>query len=235
MKKLPIALMILLTAGVLFAQTAEAQRGRYYNQDSFRVQLGEFRPDGDSEYWTDKEQEFTGRPDDFEDSTLGLSYLHPLGPKLSLQVSGLFYEGIQDQAYLDFEDQAGRDILHTTELELASVTVGLLYRLAGPDAAVLPYVGAGGGVYSWRLSEFGDFIDFTTADLEIFDDFFEQEDEELGWYVTAGLEVPVADSWSVFAEGRWDNAEAELAGDFRGLGDLDLSGRSYSAGISFRF
>ncbi len=235
MKKILTGLMITLAAGLFTTGTAEAQRSQRYAQDSFRVQLGEFRPDGDSVYWTDSELDFTGRTEDFEDSAAGLSYLHPLGPKLSLQVSGFFYEGIQDQAYRAFEDQFGGDILHTTELELTSVTIGLLYRLAGPDAAVLPYVGAGGGLYSWRLSEFGDFIDFSGADLEIFEDFFEQEDEELGWYFTAGLEVPIADSWSVFAEGRWDNAEAELGGDFRGLGELDLSGRSYSAGISWRF
>ncbi|MFQ5526584.1 MAG: outer membrane protein [Thermoanaerobaculia bacterium] len=235
MKQLMNGLIALVTVSAFFAGPAEAQpRGRY-NEPTFRVQLGEFRPDGDSVYWDDKAFDFTGRAEDFEDTMGSVSYLHPLGPKLSLLVSGFFYEGTESQAYLAFEDEFGADILHTTELELNAFTVGLHYKLTGPDAAVIPYVGAGGGLYVWRIAEFGDFIDFGTADLEIFDDFFEQEDEDLGWYVTAGLEVPVADFWSLFAEARWDNAEGDLSGDFRGLGELDLSGRSYSAGLSWSF
>jgi len=236
MKRLLTAFVVTLIAGVVSAESAQAQRHRGgSNAPSLRVQLGEFQPDGDSLYWSDKARDFTGRARDFEDTAGGLAYLHPLGPKLSLQLSGFFYQGSENQAYLGFEDQFGGDILHTTELELNAVTVGLLYKLVGPDATVIPYVGGGGGIYSWRLSEFGDFIDFSGAELEIFNDYFEQKNEDLGWYFSAGLEVPLADFWSLYAEARWDHAEAELTGDFRGLGPLDLSGRSYSAGLSWRF
>lgn len=237
MKPSSLATMICLAAGLAWSQSAEAQYrqvGRY-NEPSFRIQLGEFQPDGDSRYWDDSAFDFDRTADDFEDTALGVSYLRPLGDRLSLQVSGFFYEGVEDLAYLRFEDQFGNDIVHTTELELAAVTLGLVYKFAGPDAALIPYVGAGGGLYAWRLAEFGDFIDFGDPDREIFDAFFEDEDEELGYYFTAGLEVPLADSWGLFAEARWDRAEAELGGDFRDLGDLDLSGRSYSAGVSFSF
>lgn len=236
MKRLITGLIALLTVAALSAEIAQAQpRGGRYNQPSFRVQLGEFTPDGDSVYWDDVAFDFTSTASDFEDTAGGLSYLHPLGPKLSFQASGFFYEGTQVLAYRNFEDQFGGDILHTTELELNAITVGLVYKLTGPDATIIPYIGAGGGIYAWRLAEFGDFIDFGGADLEIFEDFFEQEDEDLGWYATAGLEVPLADFWSIFAEARWDNAQGDLSGDFRGLGELDLSGRSYSAGVSWRF
>jgi hypothetical protein len=236
MKRLLLALIALSFAAAVVPETADAQpRHRRYNEPSFRIQLGEFQPDGDSRYWDDKAVDFTGGPSDFEDTFAGISYLHPLSDRLSVQFAGFGYEGIEDQAYIDFVDQFGGDILSTTELELTAITIGLLYQLTGPDAPLVPYVGAGGGLYAWRLTEFGDFIDFSTPDLEIFNDFFEQEDEELGWYFTAGLEVPLADSWGIFAEARWDNAKAELAGDFRGLGELDLSGRSYSAGVDFSF
>lgn len=226
-----------MIAGLAWTQSAEAQYrpGTRYTEPSFRIQLGEFQPDGDSIYWDDSAFDFDRTADDFEDTLFGVSYIRPLGERLGLQFSGSFYEGSEDLAYVRFVDQFGNDILHTTELELAAITVGFLYRFTGPDAALVPYVGAGGGLYAWRLSEFGDFIDFDDPQREIFSDFFEDEDEELGFYFTAGLEVPLADTWSLFAEARWDNAEAELGGDFRGLGDLDLSGRSYSAGISWKF
>lgn len=237
MKRPLIAIMVCLVSGWFFTEAAEAQyrRANRDNEPSFRIQLGEFEPDGDSVYWDESAVDFDRNAGDFEDASVGLSYIRPLGPRLGLQISGFFYEGAEDLAYFDFEDQSGGDILHITEIELAAVTLGLIYRFTGPDAALAPYIGAGGGLYSWRLTEFGDFIDFSDPDLEIFADFFEDEDEELGFYFTAGLEVPLADTWSIFAEARWDSAEADLAGDFQGLGALDLSGRSYSAGLSWSF
>ena len=237
MKKSVVVILIGLTSSLVLAAAAEAQyrRGNRYNAPSFRIQLGKFQPDGESSYWDGSAFDFDRQADDFEDSVLGLSYLRPLGSRLGLQISGFFYEGSEDLAYVRFEDQFGGDIVHTTELELAALTVGLIYNFTGPDAALVPYVGAGGGLYGWRLAEFGDFIDFDDPQLEIFEDSFEDESEELGFYFTAGLEVPLADTFSIFAEARWDSAEANLAGDFRGLGKLDLSGRSYSAGLSFSF
>jgi len=223
-------------SALLFAGASEAQyRAPRYNEPSFRIQLGEFQPDGESSYWDDSAFDFGRRNDDFEDTAIGLSYIRPLGPRLGVQFSGLFYEGTENLAYLDFEDQFGGDIAHTTELEVASLTLGLIYKFAGPEAALVPYIGAGGGLYAWRLTEVGDFIDFDDPNLEIFDAFFEEEDEELGLYFTAGLEVPLADTWSLFAEARWDSAEAGFSGDFLGLGELDLSGRTYSAGVSWSF
>lgn len=237
MKKLVLATLICLTSYLVLVETAEAQyrRGSGYDAPSFRLQLGEFQPDGDSSYWDSSAFDFDRTEKDFEDGAFGVSYLRPLGGRMALQISGFFYEGSENLAYIRFEDQNGNDIAHTTELEMTAVTLGLIYRFTGPDAALIPYVGLGGGLYSWRLTEFGDFIDFNDPQLEIFDAFFEDEDEEFGVYFTAGFEVPLAETWSLFAEARWDNAEAELGGDFRELGDLDLSGRSYSAGLSFRF
>lgn len=237
MRSTSLATAIFLAAGLFWSQNADAQYrqvGRA-NEPSFRIQLGEFQPDGDSRYWDDSAFDFDRTADDFEDAAFGVSYIKPLGDRLGLQISGFFYEGTEDLAYRRFEDQFGNDIVHTTELELAAVTLGLIYKFGGPNAALIPYVGAGGGVYAWRLSEFGDFIDFSDPQREIFDDFFEDEDEALGFYFTTGLEVPLADTWGLFAEARWDHADADLGGDFRDLGELDLSGRSYSAGISFNF
>lgn len=237
MKKAIVPGLACLTLGLLLSQSAEAQyrqAGRY-NEPSFRIQLGEFQPEGESRYWDDSAFDFDRTADDFDDAALGVSYIRPLGERLGLQISGFFYEGTEDLAYLRFEDQFGNDIVHTTEFELSAITLGLIYNFTGPDAALIPYVGAGGGLYAWRLTEYGDFIDFGDPQREVFEDFFEDKNEELGFYFSAGLEVPLADSWSLFAEARWDSAEADLGGDFRDLGKLDLSGRSYSAGISWSF
>lgn len=222
----------------LGAASAEAQ---YYGRgggsdNAFRFRVGMFTPEGDSEYWLDNEAVFGGEPEDLEDVVLGADFRFGLGSRLGLVVSGDLFEGEDELAYLDIVDEFGNDIFHTTSLEVSAITAGLVLNLTPPDSQVVPYVGAGGGYYLWRLTEDGDFVDFADPlGPSIFTTTFEDEGEVLGWYWVAGLEVPIGPQWSLFAEGRWHNAEDELSGDFAGLGDLDLSGRQISGGASWRF
>lgn len=217
-----------------FAPAAEAQsrRGFYERDGAFRVHLGAFQPEGESEYWEEKELDFTGGADDLENASFGVDYLLTLNRKLGLLFSGTGYSGDTTQSYLDFTDNFGGRIRHDTTLDIASATAGLMLHPLGADAAVSPYVGVGGGAYFWNLQEEGDFIDFDAGN-EIF--FAELQDEGVafGYYLLAGLEAPITPRLSLFAEGRWDRAEDELSDDFEGFGDLDLSSRSYRFGVSF--
>src|SRR6185503_20950295 len=97
--------------------------------------LGSFRPEGDSQYWDDKFEAFTGKISDFEDTSLGVDYLLNMTPQLSLMFTGSGYEGQADQAYRRFQDTRGNDIVHTTTLEINTATVGLVFHLLPPDAA----------------------------------------------------------------------------------------------------
>ncbi|HEX2253112.1 MAG TPA: outer membrane beta-barrel protein [Thermoanaerobaculia bacterium] len=233
MKTIAIRTLALLAA-LLISAPAWAQ-ARYVGTDNaFRVRLGLFEPEGDSQYWDDKQIDFTGEPADFENVSLGADFRLGLAPFASLLVSGDVYSGEEDQSYFDFVDDLGVPITHTTTLDIASVTGGVL--LHGPRHwAVIPYAGAGGGFYFWSLEESGDFIDFFPSQPEIFSATFEDSGEAVGYYWMAGLEVPVGMRWSFFGEARWQQVEDELGGDFADLGDLDLSGRQISAGASWRF
>ncbi|MFQ5349488.1 MAG: outer membrane protein, partial [Thermoanaerobaculia bacterium] len=135
------------------------------------------------------------------------------------------------QQYRDFVDPAGSGIFHTTSFELTSLEAGLIWNLTRRGATVSPYVGIGGGYYDWTLTEDGEFIDFT--DLSIFDARFTDTGDTFGWFWVAGVEVPVADSWRVFAEGRWTEMSDDLTGDFEGLGTLDLGGRTIAFGVGW--
>jgi opacity protein-like surface antigen len=227
-----LALLIALPA--MAGQSGYRASGHWGEDQVFRFDLGAFTPRGDSRYWDDKEVDFTGDADDFEDAVLGVEWVKFLGDRTGLALGATFWEGGTDQAYLDFVDDRGFDIVHRTDLEVSSLTLGLLFHLTQRDRAIVPYVGAGGGVWAWRLTEVGEFIDFTQG-LEIFDDFFEDDGTALGYYWRAGLEVPIADSWAVHAEARWQRVDDDLGADFEGLGELDLSGRSISAGLSVSF
>lgn len=219
----------------LEAQSGGPYKGPSVAKNRVRVNLGFFRPDGDSAYWDDKELEFTGRPDDFEDFSFGLDYFRFLNERLGLLVSSTFYEGDARQSYIDFVDPFGGPISHTTTLSTATFEVGLLFHFLTRDAPVIPYVGAAGGLYAWELEESGDFINFSLRDPEIFLGTFVDDGETFGWSLLAGLEVPLSLNWSVFAEGRWQDAEDELGGDFQGFGTLDLSGKGVRIGMTWGF
>ena len=164
--------MIALVGLLVFTAPAFAQRrdGRYYpeREGAFRIHFGAFQPDGESDYWRDKEEDFSGSIDDFENVSFGLDFLLPLNNRMSLIFSGSVFEGDTTNAYRDFEDNFGDRIRHDTTLALATGTVGLVVHLTPPDVVIQPYLGAGGGTYFWELEESGDFIDFDSSDLEVF-------------------------------------------------------------------
>ena len=225
-----------VVALLALAAPAAAQRPyRSVADNEFRIRVGQFEPRGDSAYWDDKFDFFTGSVDQFDDITIGGDYVLALGRRSSLMFSGDVYEGEDDQSYLGFVDEFGSPIVHTTRLQIASLTAAYVVNLTGRDATIVPYVGVGGGVYDWELEERGDFIDFGVVPNEIFTDRFRDGNTTLGWFWLAGVELPVGPRWSVFAEGRWQRLDEELNGDFEGLGDLDLSGRSIFGGFSWRF
>jgi hypothetical protein len=225
---------IWMLAGLLvLSAPAWAQRGTYERDGAFRLHLGAFRPDGDSDYWNNKEQEFTGDIGDFENISFGGDYLLSLNRHLGLLFSGNYYQGDNTQSYRGFVDNRGDEIRHDTKLEIASLTAGVQISLTGPDAPIIPYVGAGGGFYSYSLEEKGDFIDFHSAHHDVFFSNPQTDGVAFGHYWLVGLEAPITPNLSLFGEGRWTRAKDELGDDFENFGDLDLSGREIVAGVSW--
>lgn len=225
---------IWMLAGLLVVSApAWAQRGSYERDGAFRLHLGSFRPDADSEYWDDKAREFSGDAGDFENLSVGGDYLLSLSRHVGLLFSGSYYQGDTTQSYLDFVDNRGDEISHDTTLDIGSLTAGVVFSFTGPDAPVIPYVGAGGGFYSWRLEEDGDFIDFHSPRHDVFFSNPTADGVAFGGYWMVGLEAPITPRMSLYGEGRWTRAKDTLGGDFEGFGDLDLSGREFVAGISW--
>lgn len=226
-----VALMCLLTGAV----RAQERLGHYSGQSLFRGALGWFAPEGDSSYWRDKEVDFTGSTSELDDLTLALDYVYFLSPRLGLLVSFAGWEGQQTQSYRDFVDPAGRDIAHLTTVEQYWFELGFLYHFLSHRAALMPYVGVGGGLVSWELREEGEFIDFGAEPPVLFNDSFLSNGDSFSYFLLAGVEIPLSDHVALFAEGRWRGADDELDRDFAGFGTLDLSGRSVSAGLSLVF
>ena len=230
-----LVLFAIVLATLAVAAPASAQRPYYGGDHAIRFWIGLFEPDGDSQYWNDSFDAFTGETSDFADTTVGGDFKLGLTGRTSLLLGGSYYEGRADQSYRDFVDRFGDDITHRTTLEIASATAAFVVDLTGRRAVIVPYVGVGGGFYAWRLEEAGDFIDFIPEEPETFSTRFSDDGNTLGWFWLAGLEVPIGPRFSVFAEGRWQRLDDDLGGDFAGSGNLDLSGTSIVGGASWRF
>lgn len=232
----PAALSAALASVITLALagTAAAQYPDH-SRHSIRVHGGLFTPDGESSYWDTTALDFTGDPADFEDTTFAFDYQLKLGSRSALLFTGSSWEGDDTREYLDFVDSFGAPIQHRATLELDSVTAAYVLYLTGPSSTVRPYVGVGGGIYSWTLTEDGDFIDFFPAQPELFSAILQSEGEALGGFAMVGVDFRVGYGWSVFGEGRWSRVDDDLDGDFEEFGEIDLGGRSITAGVAFHF
>ena len=230
-----ILLGLALVAGASAQEESTKKPGHYAGQSLFRVSLGSFSPDGESRYWEDKEFDFTGSTSEFDDLTGSADYLYFVSARVGLMLSFGGWEGQQTQSYREFVDPVGGEIAHLTTIDEAWLDFGVVFHFVPHRSPLMPYVGAGGSVVSWSRRELGDFIFFDTLPPSIFSDTFRARGDSFGYFFLLGLEVPVSDWVSLFAEGRWRSAEDELGGDFAGFGTLDLSGSSIGGGVSDSF
>jgi len=222
----------------LAASAAHAQRydRGYRDENELRISLGQFTPRGDSSYWHENQADFTGsNADDFQDGIFTVDFRHQIAPQVDLSMGGSYFSSSQDESYRNFVDSNGHDIFHTTQLDIATFNIGLVLRLAPRHAPIIPYIGAGASAYTYRLEERGDFIDFDSTDHTIFRTTNSDQHSTLGYYGVAGVDIPLGRVFKIFVEGRYQEGKDDLRGDFRGLGQLDLSGRVLSAGMAWRF
>lgn len=205
------------------------------SSNAFRFSAGLFEPDGESQYWDETFDTFTGAVSDFEDLEVSFEYQRRLTRRLSLVAGLSAYEGTEDLSYLDFVDTQGFGIFHENLLEIQTATLGLRLDLAGESSPIIPYVVFGGGLFGWTLTESGEFVDFGVIPEEIFATTFEDDGATFGTYWAVGVDIPLGSSWAIFAEARRTDAQDDLGGDFAGLGELDLSGQRIAGGFSWRF
>jgi hypothetical protein len=232
---------VMLSAS-LTTSFAGPQTGRPDN--SFQVRIGGFMPEGGGDLWPDNEEVFTLSISDFDDVTLGLSYIRPISNNFEVGLNADFYDQTVLSSYIDYFDEFGYPILHDTNLQMMPLTVdfrllpGGRYRMRPGGRQVLkpvPYIGAGLGINLWSYEEYGDFINFEDPELPIEYWWFEDSGTAFETHVLAGIELPLSPTFNVVLEGRYSWSDDDLDEDFAGFGEIDLSGVLISVGGSFRF
>ena len=238
-------LLILLVSTTSAATTQWGPPGP--TDGALQGRLGYFMLEGsDDGFWEDTESVFTLDASDFEEFSVGFSYVHSISNNFEVGFNlDLFEETVRSE-YRDFVDSVGLPILHDSNLSLVPTTVDVRilpsgrYRIRpGGRHIVQPtfYFGAGAGFVFWDYEERGDFLDFTFDPPEIFDAHFRDDGIALEVHGLAGVEIPVSPRTYLMFEGRYSVAEDTLGGDFSDLPerDIDLGGLAIYGSLSFRF
>jgi hypothetical protein len=175
---------------------------------------------------------------DFNQATFGAEWLVGLGPLLEAGLGLGFYQRTVPTVYTDFVNANGAEIRQDLKFRIVPFTATARVLPFGRRAPVQPYFGGGVGVYMWRYSETGQWLD---AQNNIFIGNYVGKGEETGPVVLAGLRFPVGYGYgdgnsSVGFEVRWQDATAALPANQAFAGSrIDLGGLNYLFTINFRF
>jgi hypothetical protein len=170
--------------------------------------------------------------DEFNGASVGGEWLFPLARHIEGGIGVSYSKQTVPAIYQDFVDPDGTEI--DSDLSLRIVPLAFTVRLlpVDPRSPVQPYIGAGVGLFSWRYSEIGEFIDFNAGD-EIIDGRFVETGTNAGPVILGGIRF-VGDTASGGFEVKYQRASGELSEDFAAP-KIDLGGWTYNFTVGVRF
>ena len=170
---------------------------------------------------------------DFNGGTFGVESLAPFGDFVEIGAGIAFYRGTAPSVYTNFTDADRTEVEQDLRLRIIPLTATVRIVPFGRQTAVQPYFGAGIGLFNWRYSESGEFIDFATPAREIFRDQFVATGNAAGPVALAGVRFG-SGRWQVGGEARYSKAEGDLDETFAS-NKIDLGGWTYQATFGMKF
>ena len=226
------AVASVLTVSLLSADAAFAQQSLNFSIGLFTVRGEDARTEGDALVANRDIYLFDFK--DFNSASLGAEYLVAIGEFLEAGAGVGFTSRAVDTIYDDFVRPDGSEIEQTLKLRIVPMSATVRILPLGQSSAFQPYVGGGIGIYNWRYSETGDFIDFSLAGRPVFRDTYTASGTALGPVAVFGARFPVGNA-TFGGEVRYQKAEGDLdERDFLGP-KIDLGGFHYSATVGFRW
>jgi opacity protein-like surface antigen len=171
---------------------------------------------------------------DFNGATVGGEWLVGLSNYLEAGFSAGYYQHSVPSVYRNTVNANGSEIEQELKLRIVPLTATVRFLPLG-HGGVEPYVGAGIGVFPWRYTETGDFVDF--SDNSIFHDKFIADGTAFGPVILGGIRFPFADMWDVGGEVRWQKADGDTKPAESGLlgSKIDLGGWNAALTLHVRF
>ena len=176
---------------------------------------------------------------DFDTATVGGEWLIPLGQYFEAGAGVSYSSRTVPSVYTQFTDTTGAEIQQ--DLRLRTVPIDFTVRVLPlrQTTPVQPYFGAGVGVFNWRYTETGDFIDFAHGN-SVYRASYVGTGTNAGPVVLGGIRF-AGRSASAGFEVRYEQATGNLPlSDFADAANpnpkIDLGGWTYqfTAGLRFR-
>jgi opacity protein-like surface antigen len=205
--------------------------------DSFYFLGSYVSPEGDSDIFEQNNEELTFDVDDLNGFGVTLGYDHFVGEFVNVGASVSFYEKDTTVADREFEFPNGSPILRDINLRIVPLEANVRVLPMGRDLAVIPYVGAGAGIYFWEYEEFGDFVIDRFTDPSVITGSAFSDGADFGFNIHGGVQFPISRSATITGEVKWSKVEGDLDEESfdPAFEPIDLSTFSYSAGVTFWF
>ncbi|MBI3261766.1 MAG: hypothetical protein HYZ58_01275 [Acidobacteria bacterium] len=229
MRKLPLIALVLMLPAPSHAQ----QQMFNISVGYFAVRTEDARAPGD--VLVGNRDFLAFNINDFSNAALNGEWLVGIGDKLEVGTGLGYYRRTVPSVYAATVSSTGAEIEQALKLRIIPLTAVVRVLPRGGRAGVQPFLGVGVGLYRWRYSETGEFVDFGQAGWPIFHATYAGEGTSLGPIFLGGARVPVGDAFTVGGELRYQKAEGDLdATQFYGS-KIDLGGLTVQGSFAFRF
>jgi hypothetical protein len=227
------ACTVVALAGVLAADAAYAQQQSLnFSLGYFAVRGEDARVEGDA--LVVNRDLYLFDFEDFNGASVGADYLVGFGDFFEVGAGIGYTSRAVDTIYDDYVRPDGTEIEQQLKLRIVPMSATVRVLPLGRATAFQPYVGGGIGIYNWRYSETGDFVDFSLPGQPLFRESYTASGTSVGPVAVFGLRFPVGNA-TVGGEMRYQKAEGDLdERDFLGP-KIDLGGFHYSATVGFRW
>lgn len=163
-------------------------------------------------------------PDDLNGASVGAEWLLGVGDYLEVGVGAGWYRRTAFSVYKEWYNIDGTEIEQDFTLRVAPFTATARFFPFGRRAVVQPYAGAGVGLFNWRYSEVGEFIDFGYEDRPVFWGQYTANGSDVGRVYLAGLRFG-GGRYAAGIEFRYQDAQGVVGIDQGFLAErIDLGG-----------
>lgn len=236
-RRLLSVMAVMLVSGFIAAPDASAQQSVNFHLGGFTPRALDARPDEDvlvqdGIFLSTAKRTRGIDVGEFNGVAVGGEWLFAMTRTVEGGLGLGFYQRAVPTVYTDLVNEDGTDIAQTLKLRIVPFTATIRLLPFGNDQPIQPYIGAGVGVYRWRYSETGQFVDPQNT---VFTGNFVGSGAATGPTVLGGVRVPIG-SAGVGFEIRHQSAEGTLPSDQGFAGKtIDLGGYNYLFTMNFRF
>ena len=224
------AVVVVMALAAASAVPAFAQQSLTFQFGGFVPRTEDGRPAGD--VLVVNRQYLVFAVSDFDGATFGGEWAVGLGDYFEAGLGVGYFQRTVPTVYDAWVNSDGSEIQQDLRLRIVPATAVVRILPLGTKRAFQPYVGGGFGIYSWKYSETGEFVDF--YDNSIYRASYAQNGRTVGPVAVFGARGRLGKSFTLGMEVRLQWAEADLSQDF--LGDrIDLGGTSILSTFTYRF